>query len=107
MTGTLQTATASAALVTGGASNDTVRIDAGATMLANGTLGDGADTLDVAGTLNTGAGSFDLNAGDDTFVIHDNTNVTGAVHRRRGQRHAQRRHRVPAPRWAPHRPSRR
>ncbi len=79
VTGTLQTATAGAALVTGGSSNDTVWIDAGATMLANGTLGDGADMLDVAGLLDTGAGSFDLNAGDDTFVIHDNTNVTGSV----------------------------
>ena len=48
-------------------------------MLANGTLGDGADTLDVAGTLDTGAGSFDLGAGDDTFVVHDGTNVTGSV----------------------------
>ena len=79
VTGTLQTASASATSVSGGVSNDTVRIDAGATMLANGGLGDGADTLDVAGTLDTGAGSFDLNAGDDVFTIHDNTNVTGAV----------------------------
>ena len=79
VTGTLQTATAGAALVTGGSSNDTVRIDAGATMLANGSLGDGVDTLDVAGILNTAGGSFDLNGGDDTFIIHDNTNVTGFV----------------------------
>ena len=77
--GALQNSAAAAALVTGGALSDTVEIDAGADMLANGTLGDGADTLDVAGTLDTAAGSFDLGAGDDTFVVHDSTNVVGEV----------------------------
>jgi fibronectin-binding autotransporter adhesin len=79
VTGTLQTSAAGAALVTGGLGSDTVRIDAGATMRANGSLGDGADTLDVAGTLNTIGGTLSLAAGDDRFTIHDGTSVVGTI----------------------------
>ncbi|WP_246192181.1 beta strand repeat-containing protein, partial [Pseudoxanthomonas sangjuensis] len=79
VTGTLQTAAAGATLVAGGIGNDTIRIDAAGAVLANGSLGDGNDTLDVAGTLDTMGGVFDLAAGDDSFVIHDNTNVLGTV----------------------------
>ena len=77
--GTLQTGAAAATSVTGGTSNDTVRVTAAGNLRATGTLGDGADVLDVAGTLNTAAGTFDLAGGDDTFVVHDNTNVIGTV----------------------------
>ena len=35
--------------------------------------------LDVAGTLDTGGGSFSLGDGDDSFVVHDGTNVVGDV----------------------------
>jgi fibronectin-binding autotransporter adhesin len=79
VTGTLQTAAAGPALVTGGLGGDTLRIDTGASVRANGGLGDGADTLDVAGTLDTAGGTFDLGAGNDGFVIHDGTNVAGTV----------------------------
>lgn len=57
----------------------TVRIGSAGTLLANGDLGDGNDTLDVFGTLNTGAGALLLGDGDDNFIIHDATNAIGAV----------------------------
>jgi autotransporter-associated beta strand protein len=57
----------------------TVRIGSGGTLLASGDLGDGNDTLDVAGTLNTGAGALNFGDGDDNFFIHDGTNVIGTV----------------------------
>lgn len=57
----------------------TVRINNGAILMANGDLGDGADVLDVAGTLDTSGGIFDLGDGDDTFVVHDGTVVIGNV----------------------------
>jgi fibronectin-binding autotransporter adhesin len=36
-----------------------------------------ADTVDLAGTLDTQGGTFSLGAGDDTFRTHDTTNVIG------------------------------
>ncbi|WP_230979579.1 autotransporter outer membrane beta-barrel domain-containing protein [Steroidobacter gossypii] len=79
VSGTLQTAAAGATLLTGGTGADTVQINTGASLRANGSLGDGNDTLDVAGTLDTGAGTLDLGIGNDTFVVHDSTNVIGTV----------------------------
>ena len=51
----------------------------GSTLLASGDLGDGNDVLDVAGTLDTGGGTFSLGAGDDTFVVHNTTAVIGTL----------------------------
>ncbi len=79
VTGTMQTGAGTATLLTGGISNDTVIVAAGASVLMNGALGDGSDALDVAGTLNTTAGSLDLGAGSDTFTVRDNTNLIGTV----------------------------
>jgi len=79
VTGTLETDLGTATLVTGGLSNDAFVVAAGGTVKASGGLGDGADTLDVAGTLDIGAGSFDLGAGNDTFTVRDNTNLVGTV----------------------------
>src|SRR5690606_26450411 len=65
--------------VTGTAGVNTVVVAAGATLVATGDLGAGDDVLDVAGTLDTGAGSFSLGAGNDTFVVHGTTTVTGTL----------------------------
>ena len=54
-------------------------MNAGATLLATGDLGGGNDVLDVAGTLDAGGGSFYLGDGDDSFVVHDGTLVSGTV----------------------------
>ncbi|MFC5569015.1 autotransporter-associated beta strand repeat-containing protein [Lysobacter yangpyeongensis] len=77
--GAMRTSTGDAVAITGGTGDDTVRVDPAGNLLANGTLGAGDDRLDVAGTLDTDGGSFDLADGDDTFLIHDNTDVIGTV----------------------------
>ena len=77
--GTLQAAGATQTLITGSAGINTVTVGVGGTLLATGDLGDGADVLDVAGTLDTGGGVFALGAGDDHFVVHDTTAVTGTI----------------------------
>ena len=75
----MQAAGASQALISGSAGINTVSVGAGGTLRASGDLGDGADVLDVAGTLEVGGGTFLLGDGDDNFVVHDGTVVTGAV----------------------------
>ncbi|MBT2748707.1 MULTISPECIES: autotransporter-associated beta strand repeat-containing protein [unclassified Lysobacter] len=77
--GSLQAAGATAATITGSTGANTVSVGAGGNLLASGDLGDGNDLLDVAGRLDTGAGVFDLGAGDDTLTIHDGTNIVGTV----------------------------
>ena len=77
--GTMEGATGAQAVITGSTGVNTVTVAAGATLAATGDLGDGSDVLDVAGTLDAGGGIFNLGAGDDTFVIHDGTNVLGTV----------------------------
>ncbi|WP_186442606.1 autotransporter-associated beta strand repeat-containing protein, partial [Lysobacter antibioticus] len=77
--GSLQAAGGAAAAISGSAGSNTVNVAAGASLSANGDLGDGDDVLDVAGSLDTGAGIFDLGAGDDTLGIHDGTAIAGIV----------------------------
>ncbi|WP_363799607.1 autotransporter-associated beta strand repeat-containing protein [Lysobacter firmicutimachus] len=77
--GSLQAAGGAAAAISGSAGSNTVNVAAGASLSANGDLGDGNDVLDVAGSLDTGAGIFDLGAGDDTLGIHDGTAIAGIV----------------------------
>ncbi|CAK9041997.1 Adhesin BmaC autotransporter (Brucella monomeric autotransporter) [Durusdinium trenchii] len=77
--GTVQAAGPTQAAITGSTGMNTINVNAGATLFATGDLGDGADILDVAGTLDTGAGTFFLGAGDDTFIVHDTTVVIGAL----------------------------
>ena len=62
-----------------GMGDNTVRIGAAGTLLANGDLGGGNDVVDVAGTLDTGLGVLALGDGDDTLTIHENTNILGTV----------------------------
>ena len=75
--GTVQAAGGAAAALTGDAGNSTINVSSGATLRANGTLGDGSDVLNVTGTLDTGAGVLSLGAGDDTLIVNDAV-VTGA-----------------------------
>ncbi|BCT92893.1 hypothetical protein LYSHEL_19170 [Lysobacter helvus] len=63
--------------ITGSSGTNTILVGAGATLAASGDLGDGDDVFDLAGTLNTGAGTFALGAGDDVFRTHDTTQVIG------------------------------
>lgn len=77
--GTVQAAGSAQTAITGSAGVNTVSVSDGASLLATGDLGDGNDVLDIAGTLDTGAGIFSLGDGDDVFVVHDGTNVVGTV----------------------------
>ncbi|UJB19606.1 MULTISPECIES: autotransporter-associated beta strand repeat-containing protein [Lysobacter] len=77
--GSLQAGGGTAVAITGSAGSNAVNVTAGASLLANGGLGDGSDVLDVAGSLDTGTGVLDLGAGDDTLSIHDGTNILGTV----------------------------
>ncbi|SOD51569.1 autotransporter-associated beta strand repeat-containing protein [Pseudoxanthomonas wuyuanensis] len=77
--GTLQGGLGSPVAITGSTGDNTVTVGADGTLLANGDLGEGNDALDIAGTLDTGGGVFALGDGDDTLVIHDNTNIIGTV----------------------------
>ncbi len=77
--GILQTAGPTQTGITGSAGVNTVNVNASATLLATGDLGDGADVLNVSGTLNTGSGTLALGLGDDTFTIADGSNVIGLV----------------------------
>ncbi|WP_051885422.1 autotransporter-associated beta strand repeat-containing protein [Lysobacter antibioticus] len=77
--GSVQAGVGTAVAITGSTGANAVTVSAGGSLLANGDLGDGSDLLDVAGTLDTGFGSFNLGAGDDTLTIHDGTNIIGTV----------------------------
>ncbi|MGO4322607.1 autotransporter-associated beta strand repeat-containing protein [Pseudomonas sp. KB_12] len=77
--GRLQAVGGTVATFTGSAGTNTVSIGAGGTLLASGDLGAGNDVLDVAGTFDTGSGTFALGDGDDRFVVHDATVVLGTV----------------------------
>ncbi len=67
-----------AAALTGSTGANTITVAAGGTLVATGTLGDGADLLDVLGTLETQGSALTLGDGDDTLVIHDGS-VVGHV----------------------------
>ncbi|MBB6092422.1 fibronectin-binding autotransporter adhesin [Povalibacter uvarum] len=75
--GLLQGTSGSQAIVSGSAGANTIVVGSGATLRAGGSLGDGADLLDVAGTLETTL--LDLGDGDDTLMIHDGTSIQGTV----------------------------
>ncbi|MEX0896567.1 MAG: autotransporter outer membrane beta-barrel domain-containing protein [Steroidobacteraceae bacterium] len=77
--GALLAAGAGPTTITGSNGVNSLAVSVGATLVATGDLGDGADVFDLAGTLDTGAGTFMLGAGDDVFVVHDTTNVIGTL----------------------------
>ncbi|HEU5137468.1 MAG TPA: autotransporter-associated beta strand repeat-containing protein [Steroidobacteraceae bacterium] len=79
VSGTVQAPAAAPTSITGTSGVNTITVASGALLHAAGNLGDGADVLDVTGTLNTGAGALDLGDGDDTFTVHDGTRMLGAV----------------------------
>src|SRR5690606_24119825 len=75
--GTVGATGGGAATLTGGSGASTLNVNAGATFRANGDLGDGDDTVNIAGTLATGAASLDLGAGDDVVILNDGASITG------------------------------
>jgi fibronectin-binding autotransporter adhesin len=77
--GSLQGTGGTAATITGSVGTNTVTVGGGGTLLASGDLGAGNDVLDVVGTLDTQGGSFALGGGNDTFIVHDGTNIIGTI----------------------------
>ncbi|KIC36668.1 hypothetical protein RA27_21920 [Ruegeria sp. ANG-R] len=75
--GTLNNGAGSQTALTGSSGANTVNVTG--TLFATGDLGDGADTLNVSGILDTGADDLTLGLGDDTFSITDGTVVRGTV----------------------------
>ncbi|ESZ15743.1 phosphomannomutase [Mesorhizobium sp. L2C085B000] len=75
--GTVQGPGATSSTVTGDAGASTINVNLGGTLLANGDLGGGNDTVNVSGTLNTGAAALNLGAGNDTLVLNDAAAISG------------------------------
>ncbi|MBB3148398.1 fibronectin-binding autotransporter adhesin [Phyllobacterium trifolii] len=69
--GTVQGPTAATSTITGDAGASTINVNAGGTLRANGDLGGGNDVVNVGGTLNTGAATLNLGAGNDTLLLND------------------------------------
>lgn len=77
--GSLQAGGGTAAVITGSSGINSVNVAVGAWLIASGDLGDGADVLDVRGTLDSDNGNFSLGAGDDTFMVFDATDASAAT----------------------------
>ncbi|WP_404924865.1 autotransporter-associated beta strand repeat-containing protein [Mesorhizobium sp. ORM16] len=77
--GTVQAAGPTPVAITGDAGASTINVAAGGTLRGNGDLGGGSDIVNLTGTLNTGAGTFNLGAGNDTLTLNDGGVLTGTV----------------------------
>ncbi|MGK6307323.1 autotransporter-associated beta strand repeat-containing protein [Variovorax sp. DT-64] len=77
--GTVQASGPAPTALTGDAGASTLNVNIGATLRASGDLGAGADTLNLAGTLGTGAGTLGLGTGNDTLVLNDGGTIAGVV----------------------------
>ena len=67
------------AIFTGDAGAGTINVASGITLRAAGDLGGGNDVVSVAGTLNTGAGTFSLGDGNDALVFNDPGTFSGSI----------------------------
>ncbi|MCM3879179.1 MAG: autotransporter-associated beta strand repeat-containing protein, partial [Vicinamibacterales bacterium] len=77
--GTVQATGATQTSIIGVAAGaSTINVNAGATLRANGDLGDGVDQLTLVGNLDTGGATFGFGDGDDRMRLHD-TAVANAV----------------------------
>ncbi|WP_114953406.1 autotransporter-associated beta strand repeat-containing protein [Sphingosinicella terrae] len=66
---TMGAAAGGTAIFAGDTGASTINVASGVTLRAAGDLGGGGDVVNIAGTLNTGAGAFLLGAGNDTFIV--------------------------------------
>ncbi|QDB99456.1 autotransporter-associated beta strand repeat-containing protein [Mesorhizobium sp. 8] len=63
--------------IAGDGASNIINVNAGGTLTATGDLGSGSDTLNVSGTLDTGAGVLGLGVGNDTLVLNDTAVFSG------------------------------
>ncbi|NII73992.1 fibronectin-binding autotransporter adhesin [Dyella sp. SG562] len=75
--GTVQAAGAAPATLSGSGGSNTVLINSGGVLRANGSLGDGSDAVTVAGTLDTGASALSLGDGNDVLTLRDGATLAG------------------------------
>ncbi|MGR4867942.1 autotransporter-associated beta strand repeat-containing protein [Variovorax sp. LARHSF232] len=69
--GTVEDAGSTPATLTGSAGANTITVGVTGTLRADGDLGDGNDSVTLAGLLSTGAGTLALGAGDDVLTLQD------------------------------------
>ncbi|QDC39312.1 autotransporter outer membrane beta-barrel domain-containing protein [Sphingobium fuliginis ATCC 27551] len=78
--GTVEGATTGAASAfTGDAGASAITVNAGGVLRASGDLGDGADTVVLAGLIDTGGAALNLGAGDDRLTLNDGGAIAGTV----------------------------
>ena len=65
------------AVVTGDGLSNIINVNGGGVLTATGDLGGGGDTVNVSGTLDTGAGVLGLGQGNDTLVLNDTAVFSG------------------------------
>ncbi|HWK69173.1 MAG TPA: autotransporter-associated beta strand repeat-containing protein [Rhizobiaceae bacterium] len=65
------------AAITGDGSSNIINVNAGGTLAATGDLGGGSDTINVSGTVDTGAGVLNLGLGNDTLLLNDGAVLSG------------------------------
>lgn len=78
VSGTVEAAGGTATQLLGSSGVNTVTVNDGALLRAQGDLGDGQDRVTVSGTLDTGGATLSLGAGDDTLVLNDGAVLSGA-----------------------------
>ncbi|KAA0178600.1 autotransporter outer membrane beta-barrel domain-containing protein, partial [Cupriavidus gilardii] len=76
--GTVGAGGTAAATLSGDASDSTITVGGAGVLRATGDLGGGADTVDVSGTLATGATALTLGTGNDTLRLRDGAIIAGA-----------------------------
>jgi fibronectin-binding autotransporter adhesin len=78
--GTVGAAGGTAAVFSGNTGPSTINVNSGGTLTGNGTLGSvGGNVVNLSGTLNTGSGTLNLGAGNDTLVLNDGGTINGIV----------------------------
>nr|WP_085043937.1 autotransporter outer membrane beta-barrel domain-containing protein [Ensifer aridi] len=77
--GTVGGTSGAAAAIAGDTGASTVNVASGGTLTATGDLGDGSDTINLTGALNTGAGVLSLGAGNDTLALNDGSAIAGTA----------------------------
>jgi len=76
--GSVEAAGGTPVAISGSTGSNDINVGIGGTLAANGDLGDGADTVTLAGELDTGASTLALGAGDDTLTLQSGAFITGA-----------------------------
>ena len=78
--GTVEGASAGAyTTITGDSGASTIAVSAGGTLRATGDLGAGADSVIVAGLIDTGSGTLSLGAGNDILQLNDGAAIAGTI----------------------------